>query len=112
MEVEKIKLGQLVEHMLPSDRLLILDEDRTEIYKGYVGCFKYQGTDRNREVREVRLHTEIFKRENARRYQMGPPTYTKAPVSMEHLSDFKYSDLEMLIYSKITLEGAEKRPAW
>ncbi len=96
-------LEEFMKGAVPSDRLII--EDSTgELYRGFVGCLGYAKIDRSREVKRHGLSTDIHRKEQKR---TGAAIYTtpgeKVPV--ESISEFSFSDLAMMIYTRVVLEG-------
>lgn len=49
----EVTLGQLIERMIPTDRLIVQDESGKELYKGYVGCTQYEHLDTSRHVKKT-----------------------------------------------------------
>lgn len=98
-------LGDMLKRAVHSDRLIIQEADGREIYRGYVACIQYHDEiDAGREVKRFGLETDIFRRENRGKY-LGGQKEPKTAVAAESISDFQFSDLEMLIYTRIVLEG-------
>ncbi len=106
---EKPTLGQLLDVLINSDRIVIYDGENSkcpELYRGYVGCFGY-GTDCidvNRRIAKTGLGVDIFKVEKEK---LNPCVYTKKLVKeipVGSISDFRYADLEEIIYTRIFLE--------
>lgn len=100
----EVTLEQLIERMIPTDRLIVEDESGKELYKGYVGCTQYEDLDTSRHVRKTGLTTNIFRREQ----RQAGTKFDKVPggtVSADHLSEFSFSDLVMQIFTKIIVEG-------
>ena len=98
-------LGEMLKRAVHSDRLIIQEADGREVYRGYVACIQYHGEiDPAREVKRFGLATDIFRKEN-REKRLGGQKEPKTAVAVESISDFQFSDLEMLIYTRIILEG-------
>ena len=96
-------LEEFMKGAVPSDRLIV--EDSTgELYRGYVACLGYTQIDRSRKVKRHGLSTNIFRKELK---TVGAATYTTQgeEVPVENISEFAFSDLAMMIYTKVTLEG-------
>ena len=96
-------LEEFMKEAVPSDRLII--EDSTgELYRGFVACLGYTEIDRSREVKRHGLSTDIYRKEEKK---VGAAKYMtqgeKVPV--EGISEFSFSDLAMMIYTKVVLEG-------
>lgn len=87
--------------MLNSDRLIVREEDGEEIYRGYVANFSYCETDRERTVKQFGLATDIFKK-NERDKRMREREGIVIPA--DGTTDFRFSDLEFLIYTRIILD--------
>lgn len=98
-------LGEMLKRAVHSDRLIIQEADGKEIYRGFVACIQYHGEiDATREVKRFGLATDIFRKENREKY-LGSQQKPKIEVEAESTSDFQFQDLEMLIYTRIVLEG-------
>lgn len=97
-------LEEFMKGAVPSDRLIV--EDSTgELYRGYAACLNYNTEiDRSREIKQHGLSTDIFRKELK---TVGAATYTMQgeEVPVESISDFPFSDLAMMIYTKVVLEG-------
>lgn len=97
-------LEEFMKGAVPSGRLII--EDSTgELYRGFVACLEYdKKIDRSREVKRHGLSTEIYRREEKK---VGAAKYTTdgEEVPVEGISRFSFSDLIMIIYTKVVLEG-------
>lgn len=96
-------LEAFMKGVVPSDRLII--EDSTgELYRGFAACMGYTEIDRTREVKRHGLSTDIRRKEQKRE---GAAIYTtpgeKVPV--ESISEFAFSDLAIMIYTKVVLVG-------
>ena len=96
-------LEEFMKEAVPSDRLII--EDSTgELYRGFVACLGYTEIDRSREIKRHGLSTDIYRKEEKK---VGAAKYMtqgeKVPV--ESISEFAFSDLAMMIYTKVVLEG-------
>lgn len=96
-------LEEFMKEAVPSDRLII--EDSTgELYRGFVACLGYTEIDRSREIKRHGLSTDIYRKEEKK---VGAVKYMtqgeKVPV--ESISEFSFSDLAMMIYTKVVLEG-------
>ena len=96
-------LEEFMKGAVPSDRLIIVDSTG-ELYRGFVACMEYTGIDKNREVKEHGLSTNIFRKELK---TVGVAKYMTEgeEVPVENISEFGFSDLMMKIYTKIVLEG-------
>ena len=97
----EVALGQLLRHMIPSDRVLIEDAGSNVLYKGFVGCLQYESIDETRKVKRFGLKTDIFRKENRATYE--PQQVLGKEVPVESISSFCFCDLQMMIYTRIVL---------
>lgn len=107
--MERPMLGQILDVAEDSSRIVIYDgegEKSRELYRGYVGCFKYDGIgiDVSRRIAGVGLETEIYRKEDKHWNKYTHTQMLGAEVPLENISDFKYQDLEEIIYTRIFLE--------
>lgn len=98
-------LRSIMQTLINSQRMLLLTEDGDELYRGYVANFVYSDVERTQEVKEVSLSTEIFRKEK----RAGIMSKLEKRVDpADNLTDFAFSDLEILIYQKIILKKGQK----
>lgn len=109
--MERPMLGQLLDVLVNSDRIVIYDGEHDTspvLYRGYVGCFTHDrnSIDTSRRIAKTGLGCEIFRVEKR---DLNSFVHTKtlgAEVPVENISDFRFSDLEEIIYTRIFLEVA------
>lgn len=99
-EAQPVLLGQLVSMMPNSQRLHIVEEHGQELYKGFVANFDNKTLD-EAQVLEVRLTTDVYTK--AKRTERMP-LREKTQISEDNLTDFKFSDLDCVVYQKIVLQ--------
>lgn len=101
---QEMTLNDFIKTAINSDSLLILDSNGNELYRGFIGCLQYQDIDGEREVKQHSISTEVYTKLNK---QMGllKWTETEERVEKENTSLYKYSDLQMMVFIKIVLEG-------
>lgn len=97
-------LEEFMKTKTPSDRLIVCDVAGNELYKGFVACMVHYDIDNSREIKRHGLATEIFRKEKRDGFIAKQATL-KEGVPVESISDFAFSDLEMLIYTRVVLEG-------
>lgn len=97
-------LNDFIKTAVNSDRLLVQDSNGNELYKGFVGCLQYQAINGEREVKQHGVATETYTAKNMKR---GLAAWTEPGqrVTKEDTSLYKYTDLQMLVFLKIVLEG-------
>lgn len=97
-------LNDFLETATNSDRLLINDSEGNELYRGFVGCMEYQDIDGERRVMQHGISTEVY---TAKTMKKGVAVFKEQGKSVpeENTSLYRYSDLQMLVFIKIVLEG-------
>lgn len=100
----QITLAQLVEHMIPSDRLIIKDGAGNVLYRGYVASLEHHNIDLTQAVKCFGLATEIFRKEKRTQFTSNQKELPQE-VPVESISDYGFSDLEMLIYTRVIVKG-------
>lgn len=109
--MERPMLGQLLDVLINSDRIVIYDGENdtsAELYRGYVGCFTHDknSIDTRRRIVKTGLGTEIFRVKNKHLNSFVHTKLLGEEIPVESISDFVYSDLEEIIYTRIFLEVA------
>lgn len=104
-------LGQLLDVLINSDRIVIYDGEHDtspELYRGYVGCFNHveNNIDTSRRIVKTGIGTDIFRKECGSSHAYKIQRQDKEEIPLESISSFKYSDLEEIIFTRIFLEVA------
>jgi hypothetical protein len=104
-----MNLGEMLDKMRVSDRLIVQDEEDTELYRGFAASTIYKELPREAEVTSFGLYTDTFRRlpEATNLLQLAAnrkavPERIELPPGCE--SDFKFSDLEFVIYTMIKIK--------
>lgn len=97
-------LDEFMETAIDSDRLLVQDSNGNELYRGFIGCLQYQDIDGGRKVKQHGISTEVY---TARTIKKGISAWKElgGRVMEENTGLYKYSDLQMLVFIKVILEG-------
>ena len=96
-----MKLGEMLEKMPNSDRLIVQEEDGEELYRGYVANFIHCDVDRDSEVKRSGIATDIFKKSDREIRMMDRE---KVIFPADGKTDFRFQDLEFMIYTRITID--------
>ena len=101
---QEMTLNDFIKTAINSDRLLIQDSNGKELYRGFIGCLQYRDIDGEREVKQHGISTEIY---TTRTVKKGVAVWKEqgGRIPEENTSLYKYSDLQMLVFIKIVLEG-------
>lgn len=100
MQLAEVELCDIIERMIPSDRIIV-ESDGTEIYRGYVANIRKEKTE-GLIIKQIGLCTHVFRRKETARYIHMQALGEE--VSPEHVNDLVFSDLEMIIYTKVIVE--------
>lgn len=110
--LERPQLGQLLDVLIPSDRIKVFDgasEKDTVLFTGFAANFNYtrEHIDRSRRIARVGLGTDIFRKEKPGSWNtFAHSTALGEEVPVESISNFEYADLQEIIYTRIFLEVA------
>lgn len=91
---------EIIERMIPSDRLIIV-ADNEELYRGYVANVRMEKMKGYR-IMKLGLSTHVFRKKETARY-----IHTQVlgeELLPENVNDIQFSDLEMIIYTKMIVE--------
>lgn len=101
---QEMTLNDFIKTAINSDRLLILDSNGNELYRGFIGCLQYRDIDGEREVKQHGISAEIY---TTKTMKKGIAVWKEQGerVPEENTGLYKYSDLQMLVFIKIVLEG-------
>lgn len=101
---QEMTLNDFIKTAINSDRLLILDSNGNELYRGFIGCLQYRDIDGEREVKQHGISAEIY---TTKTMKKGVAVWKEQGerVPEENTGLYKYSDLQMLVFIKIVLEG-------
>ena len=110
--LDRLRLGQLLDVLIPSDRIKIFDGENEKapvLYTGFVACLDYdqKEIDKTRRIARTGLGVDTFrvddKTEKWNSFAHARPLKNEVPV--ESISNYKSSELEHIIYTRIFLEG-------
>ncbi len=107
--MERPTLESILDVLTNSERIVIYDGEDSkspEIYRGYVGCFQYEKRkiETRRRIARMGLGCERFRVKKRDLSKLVQIKELGAEVPVESISDFRYSDLEEIIYTRIFLE--------
>lgn len=91
-------LKDYLDKLTPSDRLLVVDKDGNELFKGYGTHGKYVHTDMNAEVLGIGITTETFKKDKSADSERAERLHAVDPDN-----DYRYNNIEVRIYNKVTV---------
>lgn len=100
MQLSEVELCDIIGRMIPSGRIIIVS-DGNEIYRGYVANIRKENM-KGFAIKQIGICTHVFRKEKKARYINTPALGEE--VSPEHVNDLEFSDLEMIIYTKIVVE--------
>ena len=100
---QEMTLNDFIKTAINSDRLLIQDSNGNELYRGFIGCLQYRDIDGERKVKQHGISTEVY---TTKTIKKGVAVWKEQGerVTEENTGLYKYSDLQMLVFTKIVLE--------
>ena len=110
--LERPQLGQLLDVLIPSDRIKVFDGESEKdpvLFTGYVANFNYtrEHIDKARRVARAGLGTDIFRKDKPGSWNtFAHSTALAEEIPVESISNFEYADLQEIIYTRIFLEVA------
>lgn len=99
-----IELTEFANRLTPSDRLIVEDIEKNELFRGYAAMVQYGGLEAEWRVKSFGLKTDIFKRDKRRTGNYDNNVKLTGPLEMETTSNFSFADLEMMIYTRVIVE--------
>lgn len=95
-------LGEAMETITSSDRIMILNAARQVVYRGYAASATHARLNPTRKVERIGLGMETYKKtEKMWDWATSEPLAAQIPV--EQFSQFSVGELEHIIYIKIVL---------
>lgn len=94
-------LQEMIKKLIPSNRLIVATEDGEELYRGYAANWQYSKDKINAPVVKFGIYTDTFRR-NIRESRLMQTE--KQLVEVDNYTDFAFTDLEIVIYTKITIK--------
>ena len=73
-------------------------------YRGFVGCFNNKNIDTKRRIAKTGIGCEIFRIEKQDFNRFARTKKLGEPIPVEKINNFKYQDMEEIIYTRIFLE--------
>ena len=95
-------LKDYLDKLIPSDRLLVVDKDGNELFRGYGTQGKYVHADLNAEILGIGITTETFEKgksadsERAERLKAVDPD-----------NDYRHNNIEVRVYNKVTVAAGD-----
>lgn len=97
-------LNEVLEPMVPSDRLVISDASGTVMYRGYVGLVQYAGLNMKRQVDKVCTGVEFYRKDGPS-WDWRKTDQLPNAIPVEQVSKFQTGELEYIIYIRIVLKN-------
>lgn len=102
-----LKLGQVIDHMDKSARLVINTAAGYPVYRGYVGNYKKGWANEDAEVNTVRQQMETYRTEDGH-FDWKNIHDLPAEIPVKEIERYKTGELTHLIYTEIQLENPYK----
>lgn len=98
-----MQLGELIEKMTPSDRLVIINAAGQVIYRGYVAHFAHGKINPLRRVKCFGLALETYKR-TEKMWDWENIRELSEQIPVEQLGQYDIGQLQQLLFIRIILE--------
>ena len=99
-----MQLGEFVDRMTPSDRLVVINAAGHVIYRGFAANFNHTTINPLRMVKRFGIGMETYKKtENIWDWKNTENLPEQIPV--ENLSQYDIGQLQQLLYTKVVLES-------
>ena len=107
MESE-IRLGDVLERLVPSDRLVIYNGAQQVIYRGYAANALHSGTNTQRRVKRMGLGMETY-RATEKMWDWEKTDSLPEQVPVEQFTQYRVEDLQHILYIRIELKSEFER---
>lgn len=104
----EIRLGDILERLVPSDRLVIYNGAQQVIYRGYAANALHSGTNMQRSVKRMGLGMETY-RATEQMWDWEKTDNLPEQVPVEQFTQYRVEDLQHILYIRIDLKSEFER---
>lgn len=97
-------LGEVLEKITNSNRVVVTNAARQVIYRGYVASMNMAKIDRQRKIHRIEIGMETY-RKTDKMWDWARTEPLDEQIPAEQFSQFAVGELEHIIYIKIELEN-------
>ncbi|MBQ0067589.1 MAG: hypothetical protein KBS60_05365 [Phascolarctobacterium sp.] len=99
-----LRLGDVVDAITPSDRVVIYNAAKQVVYRGYAATALHSGIDSNRKVKRFGLGMETY-RATEKMWDWEKTEKLPEQIPVEQFSEYKVEQLKHILYIRIELEN-------
>ena len=100
---EQITLGQLMNKIVSSDRVVVINAARQVVYRGFAANFTHTRMNDLRKVKSFGLGMETYKKID-KMWDWQKINELPEQIPIEQISKYDTGELQHIIYTKIILE--------
>lgn len=101
---EGLSLGQVMDAIVPSDRVVVINAAGQVIYRGFAANFEHTAISDERPVKSFGLGMETY-RKTERLYDWQNVRELPKTIPVEQLEEFSTKELNHIIYTRIILRN-------
>ena len=104
-------LGDLIEKLTSSDRIVIINAARQVIYRGFVANVECAGIRKTRRVKKIGIGLETY-RVTEKLWDWQKTDALPPQVPVEQFGEYRIEELQHILYIRIELENEFEEAGW
>lgn len=100
----ELYLGDVLDSITPSDRVLVLNAAKQVVYRGYAANAAHSNVSRQRKVKRFGIAMETY-RATDKMWDWEKTDKLPEQVPVEQFSEYKIEQLQHILYIRIELEN-------
>jgi len=104
----ELYLGDILDSITPSDKVLVLNAAKQVIYRGYAANAAHSNVSRQRKVKKFGIGMETY-RATEKLWDWEKADKLPEQVPVEQFSEYKVEQLQHILYIKIELKNEFER---
>lgn len=103
-----VRLGDILDKLTPSDRVVIYNAARQVVYRGYAANALHSGNNMQRRVKRMGLGMETY-RATEQMWDWEKTDSLPEQIPVEQFGEYKVEQLQHILYIKIELKNEFER---
>ena len=104
----ELHLGDVLDSITPSDRVLVVNAAKQVVYRGYAANAAYSNLSRQRKVKKFGIGMETY-RATDKLWDWEKTDKLPEQVPVEQFSEYKVEQLQHILYIRIELKNEFER---
>lgn len=100
----EIRLGDILDKLTPSDRLVIYNAARQVVYRGFAANAMHSGLNEQRHIKKMGLGMETY-RATEKIWDWEKTDKLPEQIPVEQFSKYRVEDLQHILYIRIELKS-------